>query len=58
MTAEGVETADAARALADMGCELGQGYGMCRPVSADSCAQVVRELTPAAPKLRSVSGSA
>ena len=58
VTAEGVETREASRALADMGCELAQGYGLCRPVSADGCAQVVRELTPTAPKLRSVSGSA
>ena len=45
VTAEGVETAQASRALADMGCEQGQGYALCRPVSADGCAQVVRELS-------------
>ena len=57
VTAEGVETEQAARALADMGCELGQGYGLCRPVSAGDCAEAIRMLTPAAPSLRSVGGA-
>lgn len=33
--AEGVETEDLAAALLDMGCELGQGYGIARPMAAD-----------------------
>jgi EAL domain-containing protein (putative c-di-GMP-specific phosphodiesterase class I) len=59
VTAEGVETVQVARALAEMGCELAQGYGLCRPVSADGCAEMVREMTRSAPPtLRSVGGSA
>jgi EAL domain-containing protein (putative c-di-GMP-specific phosphodiesterase class I) len=30
--AEGVETADQANALMDMGCDWGQGYGIARPM--------------------------
>ncbi|MBA2644555.1 MAG: hypothetical protein H0U80_03835, partial [Solirubrobacterales bacterium] len=44
---------------AEMGCELAQGYGLCRPVSAERCAEVVRDAAnaaPAIPKLRSVRG--
>jgi diguanylate cyclase (GGDEF)-like protein len=41
VTAEGVESEEAIRALARMGCELAQGYGLCRPVSADRCAAAV-----------------
>lgn len=33
--AEGIETVDHYRALLDMGCELGQGYGIARPMPAD-----------------------
>jgi EAL domain-containing protein (putative c-di-GMP-specific phosphodiesterase class I) len=58
VTAEGVETAQVSCALADMGGALAQGYGLCRPVTADGCAAIVREMTPAEPKLRSVGGSA
>jgi EAL domain-containing protein (putative c-di-GMP-specific phosphodiesterase class I) len=43
VTAEGVETEDAIAQLATMGCELAQGYGLCRPVSAERCARAVRE---------------
>ena len=42
VTAEGVETEEARESLRAMGCELAQGYGLCRPVSADRCARVVR----------------
>jgi EAL domain-containing protein (putative c-di-GMP-specific phosphodiesterase class I) len=42
VTAEGVETEEARESLKAMGCELAQGYGLCRPVSADRCARVVR----------------
>ena len=31
------------RRLADMGCDLAQGYELCRPLPADRCAQAVRE---------------
>ena len=43
VTAEGVETEEARVQLTEMGCELAQGYGLCRPVSADRCARVIRE---------------
>ena len=43
VTAEGVETEEARAQLTEMGCELAQGYGLCRPVSADRCARVIRE---------------
>ncbi len=33
--AEGIETEDHYRALLDMGCEVGQGYGIARPMAAD-----------------------
>ena len=34
--AEGVETAAHGVALLQLGCELGQGYGIARPMSADN----------------------
>jgi len=33
--AEGIETEDQYRVLLDMGCELGQGYGIAHPMTAD-----------------------
>ena len=60
VTAEGVETQLVARQLADMGCGMAQGFGLCRPVGADRCAQVVRDspdTRPAAPSLRFVSNN-
>lgn len=33
--AEGIETVEHYKALLDMGCELGQGYGIARPMQAD-----------------------
>ena len=53
VTAEGVEDQATRHRLADMGCDLAQGYELCRPLPADRCAQVVREasfvLTPVSP---------
>jgi EAL domain-containing protein (putative c-di-GMP-specific phosphodiesterase class I) len=34
--AEGVETEELFRALLEMGCEYGQGYGIARPMPASS----------------------
>lgn len=34
--AEGVESEEIARRLLDMGCQLGQGYGIARPMPADA----------------------
>ncbi len=39
--AEGVENEDARAQLEHMGCELAQGYGLCRPLPADRCAEAV-----------------
>jgi len=47
VTAEGVESDEVRRQLADMGCELAQGYGLCRPLPADRCFQAVLECAPA-----------
>jgi diguanylate cyclase (GGDEF)-like protein len=43
VTAEGVETEDARARLQGMGCQLVQGYHLCRPLPADRCARVIRE---------------
>ena len=34
MVAEGIETQENWDELAELGCDLGQGYWLCRPVSA------------------------
>ena len=44
VTAEGVEDDATRRRLAEMGCDLAQGYELCRPLPADRCAQVVRDV--------------
>jgi diguanylate cyclase (GGDEF)-like protein len=53
VTAEGVEDQATRRRLADMGCDLAQGYELCRPLPADRCAMAVREasfvLAPVSP---------
>jgi EAL domain-containing protein (putative c-di-GMP-specific phosphodiesterase class I) len=36
IVAEGVETEELFRALVDMGCECGQGYGIARPMPANA----------------------
>jgi diguanylate cyclase (GGDEF)-like protein len=38
IVAEGIETEEQYKALLDMGCELGQGYGIGRPMTADKLA--------------------
>ena len=45
VTAEGVETASAHRALRDLGCDFAQGFHVGRPVPAEEC----RRLLEAAP---------
>ena len=42
VVAEGIETVQAMRRLAEMGCELGQGYLFSRPVSATRFADLLR----------------
>jgi diguanylate cyclase (GGDEF)-like protein len=51
VTAEGVESARVATLLAEMGCEMAQGYALCRPLPADRC---VRVIDAHAPRLREV----
>jgi diguanylate cyclase (GGDEF)-like protein/PAS domain S-box-containing protein len=56
VVAEGVESPAQARALLDMGCDIGQGTGIAAPMPAAQVAQWVREyrgvfaLAPAAPQ--------
>jgi len=40
--AEGIETADAERTLANLGCDTGQGYHFARPLSADAALDFYR----------------
>ena len=53
VTAEGVEDQRTRRRLADMGCDLAQGYELCRPLPPDRCAAFLLDapfvLTPVAP---------
>jgi len=51
VTAEGVESAEVAAQLAEMGCQMAQGYALCRPLPADRC---VRVIDAHAPRLRKV----
>jgi diguanylate cyclase (GGDEF)-like protein len=51
VTAEGVESAEVAAQLAEMGCQMAQGYALCRPLPADRC---VRVIDAHAPRLREV----
>jgi EAL domain-containing protein (putative c-di-GMP-specific phosphodiesterase class I) len=58
VTAEGVEDQATRRRLAEMGCDLAQGYELCRPLPAHRCAQVLRDMPgPLAPVTR-LAGSA
>lgn len=43
IVAEGVETADQARTLAEQGCRIMQGYFFSKPVPADELTQLLRE---------------
>jgi len=43
--AEGIEDEDTLHALHDLGCELGQGFGIARPVVAEEVAGWLRERT-------------
>jgi EAL domain-containing protein (putative c-di-GMP-specific phosphodiesterase class I) len=45
--AEGVETDQVRRRLAELGCDLAQGYVLCRPLSGDRCAMAILESAPA-----------
>ena len=44
--AEGVETVAQGQMLLQLGCELGQGYGIARPMPADALADWVRHWNP------------
>ena len=41
--AEGIETAEQARLLTEMGCNYGQGYFFARPMAAEAMTDLVRE---------------
>ena len=41
-TAEGIESADSERTLANLGCDTGQGYHFARPLSADAALEFYR----------------
>jgi EAL domain-containing protein (putative c-di-GMP-specific phosphodiesterase class I) len=43
VVAEGVESEEAMRRLAELGCDLVQGYGISKPVDADRIADLVRD---------------
>jgi EAL domain-containing protein (putative c-di-GMP-specific phosphodiesterase class I) len=57
VTAEGVEDARTRRRLAELGCDLVQGYELCRPLPAARCAEAIRETPVLAPVTR-LAGSA
>ncbi|MGF7036077.1 diguanylate cyclase (GGDEF)-like protein [Paenibacillus mucilaginosus] len=42
VTAEGVETEDQLRYLRQQGCDIGQGYLMSKPLSAEECEKLMR----------------
>ncbi|MFN8722477.1 MAG: EAL domain-containing protein [Rhodospirillales bacterium] len=44
--AEGVETVDVPRILADMGCDVAQGYFFARPMTPDALRRYVEDRTP------------
>jgi EAL domain-containing protein (putative c-di-GMP-specific phosphodiesterase class I) len=41
-TAEGIESAEAERTLANLGCDTGQGYHFARPLTADAALEYYR----------------
>jgi EAL domain-containing protein (putative c-di-GMP-specific phosphodiesterase class I) len=41
-----VETVDVARILADMGCDVAQGYFFARPMTPDALRRYVEDRTP------------
>lgn len=48
--AEGIETAEQLHALRDLGCDLGQGYHLSRPLEADAVAGYLTTATAASPR--------
>jgi EAL domain-containing protein (putative c-di-GMP-specific phosphodiesterase class I) len=53
VVAEGIETAEQAEVLREMGCDIGQGYLFSRPVAGDELEALVSAGVPlqAAPRL-------
>ena len=43
VTAEGIETADQARTLEGLACDLGQGFHFHRPLRAEQASRILRE---------------
>jgi len=54
VVAEGIETEVQLKQLQDMGCELGQGYLLARPMAAAEITALLSSLLPAAPPARQV----
>ena len=48
--AEGIETDQSWHALKALGCDMGQGYFMCKPVDADSFVEWLKDSSWTAPK--------
>jgi EAL domain-containing protein (putative c-di-GMP-specific phosphodiesterase class I) len=57
VTAEGVESERVRRRLAEMGCDLAQGYELCRPVPPDACARVILESGPSLTRIARLPGA-
>ena len=51
--AEGIESEEQYRLLAGLGCDLGQGYHIARPMPAEQLVQQLRQLRPGSPWPRS-----
>ncbi len=49
VVAEGVETAEQAEQLRDMGCQLGQGYHLGKPMPAETVTELLLDSVPMAP---------
>lgn len=54
VTGEGIESSDHARRLRAVGCDIGQGYFLGRPVPAEMAAQMARRGRLAGPVLRAL----
>jgi diguanylate cyclase (GGDEF)-like protein len=56
--AEGVESEHVRQLLAELGCDLAQGYELCRPLSGDRCARAILASPPALAPVTSLPGAA
>jgi diguanylate cyclase (GGDEF)-like protein/PAS domain S-box-containing protein len=58
IVAEGIETASQFAELRDMGCQVGQGYHLSRPLEPAGIDELLRARRPEGPRLRVANGSA